>query len=134
MITLDSIILPADMKWEDEFTWSQVRQSVKPSLTGAQLVQMNTLQAGRPITLVGESEGQKSYALIYRSVVEQLRQKEIDSMGLPMTLTFSDARTFQVIFRYDNAVSVEATPWKHRDPPLPNDYYFIRIRLMTVTP
>lgn len=131
-ITIDSIVLPPDMLWEDEYNWSQVRQTIRPSVTGAQLIQMNSLLAGRPITLVGRMEGDRGFALLKRSVVDQLRAKEVSSMGLPMTLTLSDGRTFSVIFRYDNGVSVEATPMTHKDPPDPDDLYNTTIRLLTV--
>lgn len=131
-ITLDAIVLPPDMLWEDEFQWTQVRQTVRPSVTGAQLIQMNAVQAGRDVTLVGKVEGAKGFAVIHRSVVNALRAKEVSSMGAPMTLTLSDARTFSVIFRYDDGPAVEATPIKHKDPPVDSDYYNATIRLMTV--
>lgn len=132
-INLDDIILPPDMLWEDEYNWSQVRQTIRPSVTGAQLIQMNAMQAGRPITLVGRMEGSDGFALVKRVVVDEVRAKEVSSMGLPMTLTLSDGRTFSVIFRYENGVAVEATPMVHRDPPDPNDYYITTIRLLTVS-
>ena len=78
-------------------------------------------------------EGTEGFALIQRSVVDELRAKEVSSMGLPMTLTLSSGRAFQVIFRYENGVAVEATPMKYKDPPEPTDLYNIALRLLTVS-
>lgn len=130
-ITLGGILLPPDLRWTDEFQWSHVRQLITPSVDGSIIIQSNTLKSGRPITLVGELEGNEGYAWIFRTTVEALRSLESASMT-PMVLTFSDGREFHVVFRYDSGNAIEASPIKHIDPPLPLDYYTIKIKLMVV--
>jgi hypothetical protein len=130
-ITLNEIVLPPDLQWDDEFNWTEIRQTVKPSLTGAQLVQMNAVLAGRKITLSGKLNGQVAFATLQRTVVQALRTLEVSAMATPMTLTLSDGRVFSVIFRYDDGPAVEAGPLKFKDPPLPTDQYLVTIRLMT---
>lgn len=50
--------------WEDEFSWSPVVQTTAPSTTGALLVDVGLLKAGRPITLVGtDTQAWISHAL-----------------------------------------------------------------------
>lgn len=131
-ITLDEIELPADMQWVDEFKSTQVRQVVVPSLTGASIVQMNLRQSARPITLEGAFNGRQGYAVVTRGVVEALRAKEEAGVGVEMELTFSDNRTFPVIFRYDDGPAIDAAPLKPIDPPEASDLYLLKLRLMTI--
>lgn len=55
--TNETIELPFDMQWDDEFSYSPVQQTVTYSITGAMLVEESTKQAGRPITLSGKTDG-----------------------------------------------------------------------------
>jgi hypothetical protein len=136
-ITLDEIELPADMQWTDEFSWSTTKQNTTRAVNGSQIVMMNRVQAGQPITLEGFFGGKGSkdnYALVTRSVVNALKAKEsAGDPGTTMTLTFSDGRTFDVIFRYDDGDNaIEATGMKPIDPPLDADLYLLKLKLMTV--
>lgn len=131
-ITLDDVELPADMQWTDEFKSTQVRQSVTPSLTGASIVMANKMLAARPITLEGAFSGNEGYAVVPRATVIALRAKEV-TPATPMVLTFSDGRTYDVIFRYDNGgVAIDASPLKPIDPPEDSDWYLLKINLMTI--
>ena len=56
-ITLAGITLPGDLVWSDEFQSWKVGQARKTSLTGALILHVGTLQAGRPITLETSQEG-----------------------------------------------------------------------------
>ena len=50
---LDTITLPDDLLWINEFEWNPVKQTTKRSLTVALLVQEGQLINGRPIVLSG---------------------------------------------------------------------------------
>lgn len=63
-----TIALPSDLKWADEFDWSDVEQEKDYSLTGALIVQQGVKKKGRPITL--QSQGG---AWIQRSVLKALQ-------------------------------------------------------------
>lgn len=52
--TGESIVLPSDLVWSDEFAWSPVAQSKERTITGARVVDTALLKGGRPITLEGE--------------------------------------------------------------------------------
>ncbi|WP_420795629.1 hypothetical protein, partial [Endozoicomonas atrinae] len=50
---LDSITLPDDLLWINEFDWNPVEQSQERTLTGALLIQEQSKQYGRSIELSG---------------------------------------------------------------------------------
>lgn len=129
-ITLGTLALPPDMQWVDELSWVPLGVTAKVSLTGAEIVQSGSLQAGRPITLQGGTD----FAWIDYATAEQLRTLA-SAGGASYTLTLPDARTFQVRFRAEDT-PVEATPVLHRvsDQPAKRDalQYIPIIRLKTV--
>jgi len=81
IIELDGISLPIDLLWSDEFSWSNVSQNVKRSLTGSLVIQEAHQTKGRTITL----EGDETSAWIDRTTVEALKAK-YDTADLTMTL------------------------------------------------
>ncbi len=135
-ITLGAITLPAGLVWSDETGWSALIQTVEYSLTGALIVQQAVRQAGRPITLVGQSSGNDHTAWITRANLLALKT-QLDA-GSPATLTLHDARTFSVIARLDSDSSIDTEPLPVAGSFLPanpasGDWYVLRaVRLMTV--
>lgn len=126
-MTLDSIELPDDLIWEDEFSWSPVVQNTGYSLTGALLIQENTKQAGRPITLVGSSD----MGWITRSTIEALKTKR-DAAGSEMTLTLPDDRSFTVMFRQEDT-PLDFSPVLSLNTYENGEYFELRaLRLMEV--
>ena len=93
MITLDTLTLPDDLIWTDEFRWSPVAQQESVTLDGALVVQAMAQQTGRPITLAGGED----YAWVRRSLLTQLRAKSV-TPGLEMTLTLNDGIARTVVF------------------------------------
>jgi hypothetical protein len=126
-ITLDAIVLDADLVWSDEFSWNPVDRSAEYSLTGALITQEQAKLAGRPITLEAKSE---SRGLIWmpRTTIEALYAKS-QILNITMVLTLSDARTFNVCFREDG---FEATPVYHVMPHVSGDPYYLVLKLQTV--
>ena len=47
---LNDIELPRGMLWVDEFNWSALQKSVERGITGAQIIDVVSRIAGRPIT------------------------------------------------------------------------------------
>lgn len=102
-----SIMLPKDLKWEDEFGWNPVAQVYEYSTEGNLLIQESTKKAGRHITLVGLAD----MAWLSRQEMQVLIQMR-NHMGLVMNLTFFDTKnsnnvlfTHKVMFRHmDNAI------------------------------
>ena len=124
--TNDTVELPQDMQWTDEFGWSSVVQTEPVySLSGSLLVQQGKRLAGRPITLTGEWVWHK------RQTVETL-MAWAEELNLPMTLKHYDGRVFSVCFRlHDTALgSVEAV--QYATPENENERYVLTVNLMTV--
>ncbi|HOX59645.1 MAG TPA: hypothetical protein PLC99_22415 [Verrucomicrobiota bacterium] len=107
-ITLGAITLPATLVWEEEFTWSPVALSTEYGLTGKLLVQVSTKLDGRPITLVGKSDGTAHTGGISLTNLKTL-QTALNVAGAQWTLTLHDARTFTVIAAAD-PLTVEPLP------------------------
>lgn len=93
MITLDTLDLTSDLLWIDEYAWSSVGQVEDVMSDGSVVVQSESQQTGRLITLVGGD----TFGYVTKAVVDQLRVKA-ENPGLQMTLTLNDARTFNVVF------------------------------------
>jgi len=110
-ITLGSVTLPPDLQWSDEFSWVALGVTAKTTLTGAEIVQSGSLQAGRPITLQGGTD----FAWLDYATVEALRTLA-SAAGATYTLTLADARTYQVRFRCEET-PVEGAPVVHRVSP-----------------
>jgi hypothetical protein len=133
-ITLGVIALPDTLVWEDEFTWSPVAQSAEYGLTGALIVQAAARLAGRPITLVGKSDGTAHTGGISRTNLLAL-QTALDVADATWTLTLHDDREFTVMAR-DNPLQADPLPvyrglWPAN--PTGNRWYLIRaLRLQTV--
>ena len=66
--THTTVDLGERLLWTDEYEWSAVIQETAYSTTGALLVDVATRQAGRPISL----DGQSGAAWMPRSVIAQL--------------------------------------------------------------
>lgn len=133
-ITLDAIVLPDTLVWEDEVPWSPVVQSVEYSLTGALIVEEATRQAGRPITLAGQSDSDSHTGWMTRNDLLTLRAA-LTVAGAAFTLTLHDARTFAVIPRQDPLDAVPLPVYRSFSPanPAGDRWYVIRaIRLQTV--
>ena len=94
MIVLDTVTLPEEMHWMDEFEWSDVKASTKLTLHGKMIVENSTVlgSKGRPITLGGDSAWIKREDLLYLMEWAQVPNKQ-------MGLTINDGRVFIVGFR-----------------------------------
>ena len=97
-VSTTTVTLPPDLEWQDEYAWQPVEQSTEFSLTGALIVQSGERQAGRPITLAGETDR----STLLRAALDQIATWAA-LPGQQMTLTLrSVART--VIFDHPDAI------------------------------
>ena len=123
-----ALVLPDDLLWTDEHSWSPTVASTSYLITGALLVQTATRQAGRHITLVGAPD----MAWVTRATVEQLRQWA----GLALTeasgrflLTFTYGRAFTVAFRHSDT-ALEAEPVLGIPARADSDFYRLTLRFL----
>ncbi len=114
-ITLDTLTLPDELLWLDEFDWSDVKSNSLYTLQGRLVIEESNILAskGRPITLVSEN------AWLDRSDLKILFgwAQEIDK---EMTLTMHDDEVFTVGFRHwDSPVlevqNITQTPFRTDD-------------------
>lgn len=89
-ITLDSVYLPEDLSWPDEFDYDAVAQKVTYTEDGTPIVEETARAGGRPITLVG--------APISREKLLELQAMAATPLAT-YPLTLHDGRTFTVMFR-----------------------------------
>lgn len=135
--SIAGIELPYDIQWVDEYTAWRVGQIIRPTLTGALVVQESALQAGRPITLRGFDDGGMRYvAPITLATLDALRALEESAGGANLTLVLPAAggttRTFPVRFRRTDAPAIEAVPIKYQVPAEAGDWFLATIRLIQV--
>ncbi|MDI3326780.1 hypothetical protein QKW35_20580 [Pontibacterium granulatum] len=124
MISLNTISLPDDLIWADEFGWTPVRQNQDVSLSGALIVEEAAQQKGRPITLTGNDEVWATRATI--EALYALAQQP----ATPMALTLHD-RTFSVLFRHGEG-ALEAQPVVAHSNPDASTYYTLTLRLIEI--
>ena len=121
-ITLDTITLPLDLVWVDEYQWTPIQQKSEYTLTGAHLVQTGAKQAGRPVTLAGGAE----HGWATKAEVDALVAK----LGVAaMTLTLHDGRQFSVLWRHEQT-PIEAHPVVDLANPGADDLYALSLRFL----
>jgi hypothetical protein len=125
-ITLDTVTLPTDLVWTDEFDWTPVEQATGYTLDGALVIEEGARQAGRPVTLAGaEDQGWISRT----TLLALYALAQTASTG--MTLTLADARVLTVVFRHGGP-AIEARPVVRVSPPAVDAQYIVTIRLLEV--
>ncbi|TND55365.1 hypothetical protein [Aeromonas veronii] len=120
-VTLNSVLLPDDLVWRDEFEWAPVEQVVTPTLSGALLVEETAKPEGRPLTLSGHCS---------RAKVQELKGLEAQVAQL-MTLTLLDGVARTVVWRRPGVV---ATPLYELADPDGDHPYALTLNLTEVTP
>ncbi|AMO58269.1 hypothetical protein GZ77_21310 [Endozoicomonas montiporae] len=124
---LDSVTLPDDLLWVNEYDWNPVKQNLDRSLSGALLVQEQAASYGRPIELSGGEEA----GWVDRATVEQLLALSLIPNKV-MTLTTADLRAFSVIFDRSGGAPIEARQIMPFAYPDDSYQYSLSIRLLTV--
>lgn len=127
--TLGALQLPRGMVWSDELSWIATQRNVERSITGALLWDVGVLQAGRPITLVGEADA----GWIPRSTVIALLALADTEPETPLTFVHADGRIFAVRFAPDETpITAEPIPGARPELPPATFPYVATVRLITV--
>ena len=125
-----ALLLPDDLLWADEHTWSPAVASTSYLITGALLFQSATRQAGRPITLVGAPD----MARVTRATVEQLRAwaaLPVSNTTGRFELRLADTRVFTVAFRHSDT-AIEAEPVLGIPARSGSDFYRLTLRFLEI--
>lgn len=92
-ITLNSITLPPDLYWQDEFGWTPVASSLEYSLAGSGLIQLGKKLTGRAVTLLGEDDccwTTRETVLALKELADQPGlQMEFNYHGRALTVMFA---------------------------------------------
>lgn len=135
--SLAGVALPDDIQWTDEYTAWKVGQIIRPTLTGALVVQEAALQAGRPITLQGFDDGGSRYvAPVTLATLNALVALEETAGAASMTLVLpasgDTTRSFTVRWRRTDGPAIEARPIKYQIPAEAGDWFLATLRLIQV--
>ena len=125
-----ALLLPDDLLWTDEHSWSPTVASSSYLITGALLIQSATRLAGRPITLVGAPD----MAWVTRATVEQLHAwtaTPVSNTTGRFVLTLVDGRSFTVAFRHAET-AIEAEPVLGIPARAATDFYRLTLRFMEI--
>ena len=129
-VTLQTIDLPNDLLWEDEFNWAKVLSSSVYSVTGSLLLDYGTKLEGRPLTF---SAIDKEMAWVTRATVQTLLQwSSIPARRFTLLLEYpTDTRQFLVVFAASED-RVQSAPIRgfpgHED----SDWFSIRLKFIEV--
>ena len=127
---LDTVTLPDDLVWRNEFEWNQAVQSQDRTLNGALVVQTAANLYGRPIRLEGGQDG----GWITRATAKALYALEANPT-LVMTLTgLNDEAPLSVMFDRSNGPAVESQMIMRWANPDDTTWYSCALRLITVEP
>lgn len=119
-----TIILPDSMLWVDEYKWSDVKQSITPTIGGGMVVEESTVLVGRPITL---DTGSEVYVL--KPVIDALLVL-INTVDKIYTLTMPNLDEHTVIFDRSSGAPFEAVPMWRKEIQENEDYFNLILKLI----
>lgn len=136
---IHSVVLPKDLEWIDEFSWSPIFQEIKNSISGSIFINEYEQLDGRFITL----EGKDDMCWIQRPLAEELLV--LRNLSLKMNLQFVEGtysggiwsfgsikESFNVMFR-QNDTPIEFESVKRFDNFESDSWFKIRsIKLMEI--
>ena len=123
---LDTLTLPDNFLWMNEYSWNPVSQSTNRSLTGALIVSEAEKQYGQSIIL---GDGENSWMTLGELRPLHELSKVINKT---MVLTLDDGRSFNVIFDRRDGVPLSVEPVFPLANPADEHLYAVTIRLLTV--
>ena len=125
-----TIALPADMHWEDEFSWSPTSMKADRSITGSFIVQVGTKVGGRRITLRAGDDT----AWVTREVLDRLKSLQRDLSAPVFTLVMADGRGYNVAFDETSGPAITAVAKQPGKAPEATDYFVVTLTFMEIKP
>lgn len=128
--TGDTLNLPSDLVWTDEFSWCPTAGEYAYSLTGALLYEVGDKQSGREITLVAPDD---TMAWVSRATMLTLKswlQPATRKMRLKLEYP-TDTREFVVMFKH-GADPISASPVTTFASHDPGDWFKVSLKLLEV--
>jgi hypothetical protein len=125
-IQLDSLALPDDLYWSDEYESQSVSQSVRRTLDGGIVVYHSENSAGRAITL--ESSDESGWAR--RSLVKDIAA--LASVAGGQFVLVIRGEVFNVVFRHNDEPAFNAQAVVAYSDPNDDDFFTISLKLITI--
>jgi hypothetical protein len=122
-----TVMLPDDLKWTNEHSWSPVVQVTERTLTGALVINAGSVTSGQPMTLQSPDENS---AWIKKVDLEQLKVWSYSPLQELTLIWPTGTRT--VVFNHEQA-PIEAELVVDYSDPDPDDFYTITLRLLDVS-
>ena len=122
---LDTLTLPSELIWVDEFTWGKVQSKNKRTIQGRMIIQENDLpsECGRLITLQSDNAWIKRVDL-------QLLRSWTDELNKVMRLTLNNLLFYDVVFRRWDNPCIDAKSLISTAFPDSDTYYNLTLKLM----
>ncbi len=117
--TLDALILPDGLAWDNRFDWVPVVQQVNVTITGGLVIQEALQTDGRPISLIGGSD----HCWITKLELDALYAKA-SIAGLEMTLFLEADGSHQVVWNRSKSC-IEAAPIVSNANPTDEQLYIL---------
>ena len=127
---LDTVDLPDDLLWKNEFDWNQNDQSQARTLSGAIEIQTAARIYGRPIRLQGGQDG----GWITRATAKAIRALEADPTRVMTLSGLNDEPDLAVMFDRTSGPAFESQMIMRFANPDDQTWYSCALRLITVEP
>lgn len=125
---LATVILPIDLVWKNEFTTTQIAQTLQRGLNGSFIVTEAEKLKGRSIQLTSDINSgwiTRLDLLALRALSEQEDQ--------PMVLVYNTV-SYDVIFDRSKNNTIKATQVIDCSNPTDEDFYSLSVSFLTITP
>ena len=124
----ESVTLPDDMRWINEYTAKRMQTNMKRALSGIQIIEQANLISGIDVTL----QGGVDYGWCTREQVERLDYiRQLPAQNYPPIELNYKGRTRYVLFK-DEGLVAEPVIWY--DDPEPTDMFIVTLYLVTILP
>lgn len=123
---LVTIELPDSLEWVDQYNYSKVRQDLQYTIGGNVVISENSVDVGRPITLVSGGN-----VWVTKLIFDQLKNTS-DIVDVSYTLTVADGTSYNVMFDRTKGPCVEGKPILRQNVPDNTSYFTLTLRFLEV--
>lgn len=123
-----TIHLPADLYWENEFSWSPNTMKEARSVTGALILQIGKKIGGQKITLKSGVDN----AWVTRVALGGLKELQKSLPTPSFTLAFADGRSYNVVFDDTAGPAISSEAKQPGKVPASTDYFSVTLLFMVV--
>ena len=124
IVTIDSVVLPNDTIWLDQFDWNEINRNVQRTISGGLVFQTTVKDAGRPVTL--------DCGWVSRSTLATLEALRDNPTATTFTVVLADETAMTCSFHPDAESPVQVDPVFVRPEYIASDKMHLTLLLMLV--